>query len=98
MKYRERVSAQVRKYAGVAGWHFITVPDTVSTRIRKWIVPKKVGFGYIPVTARVGETSWKTTLFPSKDAGPYLLALKASVRKREEIYEGDTIRIEITHP
>jgi hypothetical protein len=98
MKHREKFSAKVWKYSGVAGWHFVTVPHVQSNRVHQWTVLKKVGFGYIPVTARVGATTWKTTLFPSKDKGPYLLALKASVRKKEEIFEGDTISVEVTHP
>jgi hypothetical protein len=51
---------------------------------------KRIAWGYIPVTAKLGTTEWKTTLFPSKE-GPYLLAIKASVRKKEAIEEGDAV-------
>ena len=49
------------------------------------------GWGTIPVTARIGSTTWKTSLFP-KD-GRYLVPLKAAVRRAEELAEGDEVGI-----
>ena len=37
------------------------------------------GWGVIPVTARIGTTTWTTSLFP-KD-GSYLVPLKDAIRK-----------------
>lgn len=85
-------SAKVWVYPGVGGWHFVYLPKKHAPRIAQ-STQKKVGFGFIPVTAVVGTTRWKTTLFPSKQEHTYLLALKAPVRKKEGIYEGDTVAI-----
>ncbi len=85
-------SAKVWVYPGVGGWHFVYLPKKEALRISAQHT-KKVGFGFIPVTVAVGGTHWKTTLFPSKREGTYLLAIKASIRKKEGIYEGDTIAI-----
>ena len=49
------------------------------------------GWGMIPVTARIGSTSWTTSLFP-KD-GRYIVPIKASVRRAENIDEGDTVTV-----
>jgi hypothetical protein len=47
--------------------------------------------GMIPVEVRVGETGWETTLFP-KD-GRYIVPLKDSVRKAENLKEGDQMTV-----
>jgi hypothetical protein len=40
----------------------------------------------------VGETTWRTTLFPAKNK-PYLLALKKDVRIREDIHSGEVVKV-----
>jgi hypothetical protein len=49
----------------------------------------------IPVHVRIGKTEWKTSLFP-KD-GHYIVPIKASVRKAENLKEGDqvTVRLDV---
>ena len=47
----------------------------------------------IPVTAKIGETEWTTSLFP-KD-GAYIVPLKDAVRWAEGIDEGDEISIRL---
>ncbi len=52
------------------------------------------GWGVIPVQVQIGDTEWKTSLFP-KD-GLYLVPIKASVRKAENLEEGDEVTIRLT--
>lgn len=49
------------------------------------------GWGSLPVVVTLGKTSWKTSIFPDKREGAYLLPLKADVRKKEGIFKGDII-------
>jgi hypothetical protein len=49
------------------------------------------GWGVIPVHVRIGKTEWKTSLFP-KD-GSYIVPIKASVRKAENLEEGHTVTL-----
>ncbi len=75
------------------GWYFVYVPLALSRKIKDSTrSKKKVGFQFIRVKAKVGKTSWNTTLFPTKD-GPYLLAIKADVRHKEGIAEGDAVKL-----
>jgi hypothetical protein len=46
----------------------------------------------VKVRAKIGRTSWETTLFPTK-AKEYLLAVKAAVRQTEDLSEGDRVRV-----
>lgn len=56
---------------------------------------KAKGWGSIPVTVTLGKSTWKTSIFPDKKAGTYLLPLKAAVRKKEGVGAGDKVRFEI---
>jgi len=87
------IRAKIWKYPGPAGWHFVYASRKDSDAVRGW-KGKRVGFGFVPIKATLGNTSWKTTLFPSKE-GPYLLAIKASVRKKEGVAQGDSVRLRI---
>ncbi len=72
------------------------VPKAVSERIHNTARNKKgVNMSFIRIKATIGKTSWTTSLFPTKD-GPYLLAIKADVRHKENIAEGDTIKVSCT--
>ena len=82
-------------WKGPAPWFFVTVPVEQSRDLNAISGLVTYGWGVIPVHARIGNTEWKTSLFP-KD-GLYLVPIKASVRKREDLEEGDnvTVRLEV---
>ena len=74
--------------------HFVYVNEKLSQQIKDFARnKKKVGFQFVRVKATIGKTSWQTALFPTKD-GPYLIAIKADVRRKEDIDEGDSVKIE----
>lgn len=72
-------------------WYFVPLPPDVSEDIREVPRPGR-GFGSIPVRVTVGSSSWRTSIFPDAARGAYVLPLKRSVREREGISEGDTVR------
>jgi hypothetical protein len=47
------------------------------------------------VRATIGTTRWKTSIFPHREIGGWLLPLKAEVRKREGIEEGSQIDVSL---
>jgi len=77
--------AKVWLYPGAGGWHFVTLPEKDSAAIKKAFGMTQRGWGSLPVIATVGNTSWKTSIFPDKKIGAYVLPLKAEVRKKENI-------------
>jgi hypothetical protein len=87
------MKVRVWLYEGTSGWHFVTLPKKQSEAIRKAFASMRRGWGSLPVLATVGKTSWKTSIFPDRKAGAYLLPLKADVRKAEKIVAGDTVRL-----
>ena len=82
-------------WKGPAPWFFVTVPAKQSRDIKAISGLVTYGWGVIPVHVRIGEIEFKTSLFP-KD-GRYLVPIKASVRKAENLEEGDkvTVRLEV---
>ncbi len=85
------VKGTVYKYPGAGGWHFIELGKEQSKQIRKER-HAVVGWGFLKIHATLGKTSWDTTLFPTKQ-GPYLIAIKAGVRKKEAVFEGDSVAV-----
>jgi hypothetical protein len=77
-----------------AAWHFITLPEEVGGQI-KFMTGKSKGFGSVRVAAVIGDTRWKTSLFPDKKSGSYLLPVKADVRKSEGLTDGNHVQVQI---
>ena len=69
-------------------------PAAMADEIRE-SVPRRAGFGSIRVAARIGETEWNTSIFPSKADRSYVLPVKRAVREREEVDVGDTVQVTI---
>lgn len=91
MKYRCR--GKVWAYPGEGGWRFVTIPGALSRRIEAFAPGPRPAFGSVRVVVSIGKTTWRTSLFPDKRARGYLLPLKAEVRKRERIADGDMVEI-----
>lgn len=84
--------AKVWLYPGPAAWHFLTLRKKQSAEIKKKFGMMKRGWGSLSVQVTLGKTSWKTSIFPDKKSGAYLLPLKSDIRKKENLHSGDTVR------
>jgi hypothetical protein len=84
--------AKLWLYGGNGSWHFVTVPESMGSEIR-FFTPAATGFMPVPVKARIGNTSWQTSVFPDKKSKSYLLAVKADVRKREKLSADDEVEV-----
>lgn len=77
-------------------WHFLTIDGEVAEAIRAVAPGRSAAWGSVYVEATIGGTTWKTSVFPSKDVGGYLLPVKAAVRKAERLVEGDVVKVTIS--
>lgn len=75
----------------VSAWHFVSLSKNDSEEIKDKYGKKRRGFGSIRVEATVGNTKWKTSVFPDKKHGEYILPLKVEVRRKEDIFAGEKI-------
>lgn len=82
-----------RHEGGTGAWHFVTLPKRVSRQIRTLAAGKCKPGGSLPVTARIGVTRWKTSLFDDRKRDAYLLPLKAQVRAKEQLRAGELAEV-----
>jgi len=76
-------------------WHFVTLPAAFTDGIKALRGPKTPGWGSVRVTARLGASEWRTSIFPDSKSGAFLLPIKAEVRKREGVAAGDTVSVAV---
>jgi hypothetical protein len=76
-------------------WFFITIDGAVAEAIRAASPGRTAAWGSVYVSVTIGATSWRTSLFPSKEVSGYLLPVKAAVRKAERLSEGDVVGVRV---
>ncbi len=87
-------SGEVWFWRGPSPYHFVTVPDGESAALRSTSGRVSYGWGMIPVTARIHDTEWTTSLFPKN--GCYVVPVKDAVRRAEAVEVGDTVTIRLS--
>ncbi len=86
-------SGKIFYWRGPSPFFFVTVPAKPSHDIKAVSSLVTYGWGVIPVTVRIGNTEFTTSLFPKE--GRYLVPLKVSVRKAENLEEGDKVNVRL---
>ncbi len=84
------------EWRGPAPFIFAPIPQDISDEIKALSSRLTYGWGCIPVTAKLGETTFTTSLFPRQ--GIYLVPMKVLVQKSEDVGLGDTVTLTITLP
>lgn len=90
-KFKEKV--WLWGYDTDAPWHFISVPKNETSKIKEDFGKFARGWRSLRIEAKIGKTVWRTSIFLDSRTESYLLPLKASVRKSEEIIAGDTVSL-----
>jgi len=86
-------TGELFSWRGPSPYHFIAVPEEACVGIHAVAPIVTYGWGVIPVRVQIGDTEWKTSLFP-KDGG-YLVPIKDVVRKAEGLAEGDSATVNL---
>jgi len=81
-----------------AAWHMVTLPVDMSEDIKAFTKHLARGFRSVKVEARIGETVWKTSIFPSKEYGAYVLPIKKHVRTAENIGPNSQVTVDLKIP
>lgn len=83
---------------GNAGaWHFVTIDGAAGEALSATALMRRLertlgGFGSLKVIARIGDSTFRTSVFPSRERG-WLLPVKASVRRAEDLAPGDAVAV-----
>jgi len=77
-------------------------------RLHRLEYGRRRGFGSVKVIARIGETQWKTSVFPQNKSAPssseavgqqereWVLLVSKKVMRAEDLAEGDEVRLDLT--
>jgi hypothetical protein len=68
-------------------WIFVALPPEMARLVNDSVTAPPRGFGSVRVEVTVGDSTWRTSLFPADDT--YVLPVKRPVRRAEEIDVGD---------
>jgi hypothetical protein len=79
-----------------SGWYFITVPKDISAEIRTHSQWQEEGWGRLHIQSTIHHTQWETAIWFDTKHDSYLLPIKADIRKKHDIKEGDELDITIT--
>jgi hypothetical protein len=74
-------------------WTFVSLPEEITADLRELAGDLPRGFGAMRVLARIGTSSWRTSVFPQDASGPYVLPVKRSVRQANDLELGDEVPV-----
>lgn len=86
-------TGEVFYWRGPAPFLFVAVPEKQSADLKAISSMVTYGWGVIPVHVRIGKTDWQTSLFPKE--GRYLVPIKKSVQKSENLGVGDQVALQL---
>lgn len=78
-------------------WTFVTVPEEITADIQDEAMsggPPR-GFGSVRVEVGVGSSIWRTSVFPDKASGCFVLPVKKAVRQAEDLEVGATVSVHL---
>jgi hypothetical protein len=87
------LTGEVFYWRGPAPYLFVSVPEKQSADLKAISSMVTYGWGVIPVHVRIGKTEWQTSLFPKE--GRYLVPIKKSVQKSENLGVGDKVDLQL---
>lgn len=88
------VTGRIVEWRGPAPYWFLPISPDDSAMIDELKPMLTYGWGAIPVTCRLGRTTFTTSIMPRD--GVYLIPLKVAVRKGERITPDAPVTIHVT--
>jgi Domain of unknown function (DUF1905) len=76
-------------------WTFVSLPAEASDEIRDLTEGLRRGFGSVRVRARIGSSTWTTSIFPDSARGVYVLPVKRQIRRDQSLEPGDTAEVTV---
>lgn len=95
-------TAPLTRWQGDRGtYHLLVITgDTAEAiamheRLRRLEYGARRGFGSVKVLAHIGDTEWKTSVFPQERSTQWILLVSRKVMRAEDLAEGDEVRLEL---
>lgn len=102
MDERHTLAAPLWRWTGGNGgtWFFVTIDGapgealTATALMRRLEGGRRAGWGSVKVKVTVGDSTWATSAFPSRETG-WIVPIKATVLKAEGLVEGESVQMDI---
>lgn len=76
-------------------WVFVDLPFDIADEIEDAQTGPRRGFGAVKVEVGLGATTWRTSIFPSKERRTFVLPVKKAVMKAESLAVDQTVTIRL---
>jgi hypothetical protein len=84
---------EIIEWRGPAPYYFVAMSESDSAELKEE-ARSLIYWGQVPVRVVIGDTEFTTALFPRE--GRYLVPLKDTVRKAENVGTGDVVSVVLT--
>jgi len=81
--------------ARVDSWVFANLPEDIADEIEDAAPEPRRGFGAVKVEVTVGASTWRTSVFPSKQDATFVLPVKKAILKAESLAVGETVKFSL---
>ena len=81
--------------ASVGGWHFLSLPEDISSEIRKNLQWQEEGWGRMKATASIKNCQWKTAIWFDTKKGTYILPVKKEIRTKAQLITGNDLEVSV---
>ena len=100
----ETVSAklELRRWQGDRGtYHLVTFEGdgaeaiAMHARLYRLEFGSRRGFGSVKVNATIGDTTWKSSVFPQRKQSEWVLLVSKAVMRKEELNAGESLQVTV---
>ncbi|ABC63972.1 DUF1905 domain-containing protein [Erythrobacter litoralis] len=96
------LTAPLTRWQGDRGTYHLVVIEgdhaeaiAMHARLQKLEYGTRRGFGSVKVMARIGDTRWKSSVFPQDKQSEWILLVSKKVMRAEDLAEGDPVTLEL---
>lgn len=82
--------------ARTQSWVFVDLPFDVADRIEDSQTGPRRGFGAVRVEVSLGGSTWRTSIFPSKERRTFVLPVKRAILNAEALAPDAQVTIRLT--
>ncbi len=94
-KIKYEFSTKLWKHASPGGWHFVSLPKTISKEIRAHLKWQEEGWGRMKALVAIKTFKWKTAIWFDTKRETYLLPVKSKIRTRLNLEINQNLDIQI---
>ena len=94
------ITAQITRWQGEkAVYHLVSITgepaETIAlhARLQRLEFGTRRGFGSVKVTAQIGDTGWKSSVFPQRKSSEWILLVSKKVMQAEVLSPGESVSL-----